>query len=96
MAFEGGEEPEDNVTQTDIAMNLGSNESEMNFTWYADTTTAGEVIVAKASELVNGVMPVDASRFRAVVSSTGKSGYSSNQTTVTDLESGTVYAYQLD
>lgn len=95
VAFEGGEEPEDNVTQTDIAMNLGSNESEMNFTWYADTTTAGEVIVAKASELVNGVMPVDASRFRAVVSSTGKSGYSSNQTTVTDLESGTVYAYQL-
>lgn len=76
-------------------MNMGSDKSKMNFTWYADSGKAGQVICAKESDLVNGAMPDNAQHAQAAVASTGRSTYYSNQATVTALEAGTTYAYQL-
>ena len=83
------------VEQNSISLNPGSNESQMNFTWYANVSEAGTLLIAKADALVNGAMPADAKTVTATAEQANKSGFYSNQCTVTELEAGTQYAYQL-
>lgn len=83
------------VVQNSISLNPGSNESQMNFTWYANVPEAGTLLIVKADHLANGTMPADAKTVTAFASQANKSGFYSNQCTVTGLEAGTQYAYQL-
>ncbi|MBD9197919.1 MAG: hypothetical protein EGQ09_12845, partial [Clostridiales bacterium] len=83
------------VEQNSISMNPGSNETEMNFTWYANVPEAGTLWIAKADQLVNGAMPAAAETVTASAEQANKSDFYSNQCTVTGLEAGTQYAYQL-
>ncbi|HIQ61744.1 MAG TPA: fibronectin type III domain-containing protein, partial [Candidatus Enterenecus faecium] len=80
---------------TDVLLSVGANNTQMNATWYAAQEGAGYVLVAKQSQLVNGVMPENAAKFDATSTPANESGKWSNQATITGLEPGTVYAYQL-
>jgi len=79
---------------TDIAVNIGADRSQMNFTWYQNSDAESAVYVAKASGLVNGEMPEDA--IKAVSTATvNAEGLYSNKATVTGLDYSTEYAYQI-
>ena len=80
---------------TDVLLSVGANNTQMNATWYAAQEGAGHVLVAKQSQLVNGAMPENAAKFDATSTPANESGKWSNQATITGLEPGTVYAYQL-
>ena len=80
---------------TDVLLSVGANNTQMNATWYATQEGAGYVLVAKQSQLVNGAMPENAAKFDATSTPANESGKWSNQATITGLEPGTVYAYQL-
>ena len=83
------------VEQNSISLNPGSNETEMNFTWYANVSEAGTLRIVKADALVSGAMPANAKTVTANAAQANKSGFYSNQCTVTGLEAGTQYAYQM-
>lgn len=83
------------IEQNSISMNPGSNATEMNFTWYANDSAAGTLRIAKKNELVDGAMPENAKTVTAAAAQANKSGFYSNQCTVTGLEPDTQYAYQL-
>ena len=79
-----------------VSLSVGSDETERNFTWYSNYETAGTLLVAKQSELVNGEMPEGATKYTPTVkASSTKTGFYSNQTTVKKLENNTTYAYQI-
>ena len=85
-----------NVEFSDLSLFVGADETERNLTWYVDgTDEAGQVLVAKQNELADGQMPENASSFNAVSSQSNDGGKYSNQATITGLEEGTTYAYQL-
>ncbi len=82
--------------QTDVNIAVGSDETERNITWYANVEGTGTLYLAKESDLVNGAMPDSAAVYSATgIASTTKDGYCYYQVSVTGLESGTTYAYQL-
>lgn len=83
------------LEQNSISMNPGSNATEMNFTWYANDSTAGTLLIAKAEQVKNNTMPGDAKTVTATAAQANKSGFYSNQCTMTGLEPDTRYAYQL-
>ena len=81
--------------QTDVSLSVGADETEMNITWYSDAAGDGTVKLAKQTELVDGAMPETAKTFSATGTQSQKLNYYSYQTTMTDLEPNTTYAYQL-
>lgn len=82
--------------QGSVSISVGADETQRNFTWYCNQAGDGVVYLAKSSELVEGQMPEGAKAITATATeATNKAGYYSNQATVTGLESGTTYAYQL-
>ncbi len=83
----------ENVEFTDIVINIGADETEMNFVWYQNSSVPGTLLLAKAEDVKNGVMPENAARFNCTSTAT-KSGYYSNRVTATGLEANTEYAYQ--
>ncbi|MBP3318724.1 MAG: metallophosphoesterase, partial [Ruminiclostridium sp.] len=80
--------------QSDINMTMGADQTQMNFTWYHASSQAGRVLLAKESDLVDGQMPTGAKAFAAKAAQAADGSYS-NQATVTGLEPGVTYAYQL-
>lgn len=88
------EEPQP-AEQSSISLSMGADESQMNFTWYCNEEGNGSILLAEKSDLVKGNMPEDAAEFSALATAANKSGYFSNQATVTGLKAGTTYAYQL-
>ena len=89
------DENEPAVVQNSISLAPGSNETEMNLTWYANTDGAGTLLWAKESALSDGQMPEDAQSVQAAGQSANKTGYWSYQATMTGLEGGVRYAYQV-
>jgi hypothetical protein len=83
------------IRLSDVNLSMGADNSQMNLTWYATQEEAGSVLVAKQSQLVDGAMPENAAKFDATSTPANESGKWSNQATITGLEPGTVYAYQL-
>lgn len=74
--------------QSNISLSMGADESQMGFTWYS--MLAGEASLAIAA---NDAM-TDAQTY-AVTPATANDGQQSCQVTVTDLQPGTTYYYQL-
>jgi predicted phosphodiesterase len=83
------------VEQTDIALNMGADETEMNITWYSNAAGTGAVKLVKQSDLVGNAMPESAKTFSATGVASSQTGYNSYQTTMTGLKPNTAYAYQL-
>lgn len=81
--------------QESLALSVGTDETEVNLTWYSDSEKAGTVRWAKQSEVQNGQLPESAGQVTASVRQANKSGFYSNQATISGLEADTVYAYQL-
>lgn len=80
---------------TNIVLQLGKNESEINFTWYSISDTDGYIKYAKITELVDGKLPADAAVVRASRTESKKVNYYANKATITGLDPSTVYCYQL-
>ncbi len=80
---------------TNIIMQLGADETKMNFTWFSASEDAGKVLFAKESQLVGGALPADAAVVDAERTESKKDGYYGNKATISGLEPGTTYYYQL-
>lgn len=96
LTFETGT-PSTKIDQGSVSISVGADETQRNFTWYCSEAGNGTLYLAKNSELENGEMPEGAQAFTASsAAATNKSGYYSNQVTVTGLEQGVTYAYQME
>lgn len=90
-----GSEADDSYPASHIAFAPGSDESEMNFSWYSPSTTrAGQVQYAEVSSGTedfpeNAAVTVDASLKNATY------GYSAHEAVITQLENETDYMYRL-
>lgn len=81
-------------TVSDVVLNIGSDQSERNITWYSDDTNAGTVQLAKKSDFVNGEFPTEYKSFTATTS-TSSDGLTVNKATITGLEENTEYVYRV-
>lgn len=81
--------------QDTVALSVGADETEMNFTWYASSEEAGAITYAPEADLVDGQLPKDADTATAAATASNRGGYYSNQVTLTGLNPDTTYAYQL-
>ncbi|MFF2449039.1 FIMAH domain-containing protein [Neobacillus sp. NPDC058068] len=84
----------------DIALNPGSDESELRFTWYSTVNPEKSIVqIAKKSDMTGNAFPVDkAITFTGAASPAAKVGttaYYSNKVTITDLEPSTQYVYRV-
>ena len=81
------------VVVSNVSLSMGTDQTEMNFTWHINDEAAGKLLVAKASELVDGAMPQTADVYDAD-SEPNNDGKYTNKAVVTGLEAGVEYAYQ--
>lgn len=102
----GEEDPNALAPITNIFMQLGGDITQRNYTWFSTSTETGYITIAKASDMVDGAFPADATKvaatrdvtsytFRDGVTYAFKEGYVNNKATVTDLVPGETYCYQL-
>ncbi|MBQ9932233.1 MAG: choice-of-anchor I family protein [Ruminiclostridium sp.] len=82
------------VIQSNISLSVGSNQTEMNFTWHVNTEETGTLLIAKNDELADGAMPENATTVSAVSTVNNDSQYT-NKAVATGLQAGTTYAYQI-
>ncbi|MBR4880835.1 MAG: S-layer homology domain-containing protein, partial [Clostridia bacterium] len=85
------------IWQGYVSLTPGTDETEIGVAWYAAVEGEGYVLYSKASDIVDGAMPLDkATKAMAVceIADEGE-GYYSYQATLTDLEPETEYAYFL-
>lgn len=82
--------------QTNIVLQLGSNKSEINFTWFSLSDAKGVVYYAEEGKLVDGKLPADAKSATALRTESVKTNYFANKATITGLEAGKVYYYVLE
>ena len=80
---------------TNIVIQLGENESKLNFTWFSLSDAIGKISFAKESELVNGQLPANATVVTADRTESVKAGYFGNKATIEGLEPSTTYYYQI-
>lgn len=81
---------------TNIFMQLGSDITQRNLTWFSLSRDLGVVTYAKASEMIEGAFPENATKvgaYRANSLRSFKSGYYYNKATMTDLLPGESYCY---
>ncbi len=82
-------------TQTNVVLQLGSDKSEINFTWFSLSEADGVIYYAEESELTDGKLPADAKSVKANRTPSVKTNYFGNKGTVTGLEAGKTYYYVL-
>lgn len=84
-----------NYTVKDVTLQLGSDESMMNFCWCSNTgNTSCYVQIAKSSEMTGDVFPSSAVSFSGTVGAASK-GYNSNKVNVTGFLPLTEYVYRV-
>lgn len=88
-------EPEVEVEQKALNLTVGESETEMNLTWYANTSEAGVVQLAKAGAMVNDEFPSDFVSINAVSNQSNDNGFYYNQATITNLQENTEYVYRI-
>ena len=81
------------VEQKALNLTVGKDETEMNLTWYANTSEIGTVEYAKASE--DGEFPSEFTTVNATGNQSNDNGFYYNQATLTNLEENTKYVYRL-
>ena len=81
------------VEQKALNLTVGKDETEMNLTWYANTSEIGTVEYAKASE--DGEFPSEFTTANATGNQSNDNGFYYNQATLTNLEENTKYVYRL-
>ena len=81
------------VALSNVSLSMGADQTKMNVTWHINADTAGKLLVAKASELVNDAMPQTAAVYPAT-SQRNNDGKYTNKATAAGLEAGVKYAYQ--
>ena len=77
---------------TDVLMNVGSDETERNLSWYSKSKGAAEVRYGKSTD---GTLPANYMSAKAVAVQSHKEGYYVYQATMTALEENTSYVYTL-
>ena len=78
----------------DIVLTVGASESERGVAWFSDVGTSGEVRLAKASEVVDGVFPSEYASFSVSATSVvNLEGKYRKHATLTGLCESTSYAY---
>ncbi len=80
---------------TNIVLQLGADESELNFTWYSVSEADGTVTYAKKSDMNGGAFPAGATQVTAERTESKKESYFANKATIANLEPDTEYCYQL-
>ena len=80
---------------TNIVLQLGKNQSMMNFTWFGLDEGTGTITYAKKSDMVNGEFPANAATVTATRTASVKEYYFGNKATITGLVMDTEYCYQL-
>lgn len=83
------------VEQKSVTLTMGSNETERNLTWYANTEVVGEVQYALKSAMVNDEFPVNYNTAAAASAEANESGFYTNQATMTGLTANSEYVYRL-
>ena len=83
------------TTQKSVILNVGSDESSRNLTWYADTDTAGEVQYALKASAADGEFPAEYQTVTAGVTAANDAGFYSNQATIGGLQENTEYVYRV-
>lgn len=86
-------EVEEETSQNDVILTVGSDETKRNLTWYADVNEAGTVQVAKAGN--TDEFPKKYQEFNATSTAANDQGFYTNQATITGLEANTKYVYRL-
>ena len=81
------------IEQKALNLTVGKDETEMNLTWYANTSEIGTVEYAKASE--DGEFPSEFTTVNATGNQSNDNGFYYNQATLTNLEENTKYVYRL-
>ena len=81
--------------QDSISLTPGTDASQVNINWYADSDEAGTVRYAPTSQLVNGALPESAKTASANSGLANKLGYHYFKATLSDLAADTAYSYQL-
>ncbi|MGI6117679.1 MAG: metallophosphoesterase [Bilifractor sp.] len=88
-------DPESDI-ESHISIAPGSDESKLNFSWYATKNLTGKVVYAKTSEVKNGVLPANAKTSEDTEGAVANNnGYYYFHQTISGLEPGTSYTYQL-
>ena len=85
------------VVAEQLMMNVGSSENERNLAWFSGFSEAGEVRLAKASDVVDNTFPTENYKTFAVSSRTAinLANRYAKKATLTDLEPSTEYAYMI-
>ncbi|MCD8027928.1 MAG: metallophosphoesterase [Erysipelotrichaceae bacterium] len=77
-------------------LTVGSDETEKNITWYANSSETGQLQICKYAQLVSGAFPESGyTTINVEGVASNNDGYYYFQTTITDLEENTKYAYRL-
>ncbi|WP_336789072.1 metallophosphoesterase [Paenibacillus sp. MMO-177] len=87
----------DPYTVSNLMLNPGADESQVNLTWYsAATQPVGTVVqIAKKADVVDGVFPVATAASFNGTSSAAVAGFFSNKATITGLQESTDYVYRV-
>lgn len=86
------ETQEQPVSQKSIILNVGSDETSRNLTWYANTEEAGEVQYAVKS---GETFPEKYETVKAISNAANDPGFYSNQATLRNLAENTEYVYRV-
>lgn len=83
--------------QSYINLMMGTNESELNITWYSDIEGNGSVVYCKAEDVIGTDIPLDTAESVEAVCELADEGegYYSCKAVITGLEHSTAYAYVL-
>ena len=83
------------IVQKGVNLTVGENEESMNITWYANSLKEGQLQIVKEAQLINGEFPQDATTLTVQPQLSNDSQFSYYQTTLSQLEENTKYAYRL-
>ena len=83
------------ATFTDVIMNVGSDATERNLTWYSNYDTTGWVQYAKAEDMDGDAFPQEYKSAKARVAKASEKGSYVYKTTMRGLEANTEYAYRM-
>lgn len=86
---------EETIKQKAVSLMVGEQENENNLTWYANTSEAGVVQVAKKERMVNDTFPNEYQTYKAITKNTNDANFYSNQVTIDKLQEKTQYVYRL-